>query len=75
MSSPIDELHERNTPARHVRELRTQLLLQLLFLDRRELDLSPLASAQLHELSPIPVALHQRAHTHFAGAAGSLAQE
>jgi DNA-binding PadR family transcriptional regulator len=61
------------TPARHVRELRTQLLLQLLFLDRRGLDLSPLASAQLDQLRPILVSLHEQAHT-TSGFARLLAQ-
>jgi DNA-binding PadR family transcriptional regulator len=50
------------TPAHHVRQLRTQLLLQLLFLDRRGLDLAPLAAAQLDQLRPILVALQQQAH-------------
>jgi DNA-binding PadR family transcriptional regulator len=41
------------TPAPHVRELRTRLLLQLRLLDRRHADLLPLAAGQLDQLAPI----------------------
>jgi DNA-binding PadR family transcriptional regulator len=51
------------TPAPHVRELRTRLLLQLRLLDRRGLDLTPLAAAQLEQLTPILAALQQQAGT------------
>jgi PadR family transcriptional regulator AphA len=61
------------TPSDHVRDLRTQLLLQFRFLDRRGLDLSPLAEAQLEVLTPILASLrHQAAAT--AGFAGLIAQ-
>jgi PadR family transcriptional regulator AphA len=52
-----------STPVRHVRELRTQLMLQLRLLDRRGIDLSPLASAQLELLTPILTALRGQADT------------
>jgi DNA-binding PadR family transcriptional regulator len=61
------------TPARHVRELRTQLLLELRFLDRRGLDLSPLATAQLEQLGPILAALRDQAET-TSGFAAVLAR-
>ncbi len=61
------------TPARHVRELRTQLLLELRFLDRRGLDLAPLARAQLEELGPILAALRDQAET-TSGFAAVLAR-
>jgi len=48
------------TPSPHVRDLRTRLLLQLRLLDRRRLDLVPLATAQLDVLSPIVAALDQQ---------------
>lgn len=61
------------TPAPHVRDLRTQLLLQLRFLDRRGLDLSPLAAAQLERLQPILTALRHQVDT-TSGFAGLLAR-
>jgi DNA-binding PadR family transcriptional regulator len=61
------------TPAPHVRDLRTRLLLQLRFLDRRGLDLSPLAAAQLEQLQPILAALRLQADT-TVGFAGLLAR-
>jgi DNA-binding PadR family transcriptional regulator len=61
------------TPSRHVRDLRTQLLLQLRLLDRRGLALSPLARAQLEQLTPILAALHDQADT-TDGFAGLLAR-
>jgi DNA-binding PadR family transcriptional regulator len=61
-----------STPALHVRELRTHLMLQLRLLDRRGLDLSPLASAQLEQLAPILTALRGQAAT-AEGFAGILA--
>jgi DNA-binding PadR family transcriptional regulator len=48
------------TPIPHVRELRTRLLLQLRLLDRRGLDVHPLAAAQLEELRPILCSLEER---------------
>lgn len=60
------------TPAPHVRELRTRLLLQLRLLDRRGLDLTPLAAAQLQQLTPILAALQHQART-TAGFAALLA--
>jgi DNA-binding PadR family transcriptional regulator len=57
------------TPSRHVRDLRTRLLLQLRFLDRRGRDLTPLAAAQLEQLQPILTALAEQvgATTGFVG--------
>jgi hypothetical protein len=49
------------TPAPHVRDLRTRLLLQFRLLDRRGLDLVPLAAAQLDCLIPIVTALRTQA--------------
>ena len=59
-------------PTRHVRDLRTRLLLQLRFLDRRGLDLRSLASAQLDQLTPVLAALRLQADTTtgFAGILG-----
>jgi DNA-binding PadR family transcriptional regulator len=54
------------TPSSHVREFRTQLMLQLRLLDRRGCDLSPLARAQLEQLAPILEALRGQ----VAGAEG-----
>ena len=51
------------TPVPHVRDLRTRLLLQLRLLDRRHLDVRPLASAQLGELTPIVASLGDQAAT------------
>ncbi len=51
------------TPASHVRDLRTQLLLQFKYLDRLGLDLQPLARAQLDLLTPIAGGLRGRAET------------
>jgi DNA-binding PadR family transcriptional regulator len=51
------------TPVGHVRDLRTQLLLQLKMLDRRCRDAAPLASAQLECLAPILSALRRQAAT------------
>lgn len=51
------------TPSLHVRELRTQLLLQLRCLDRRGQDLGLLARAQLEQLTPILAALRRQAAT------------
>jgi DNA-binding PadR family transcriptional regulator len=58
-----------SVPSSHVRELRTRLLLQLRFLDRRGLDLLPLATAQLEQLTPSLAALrdHADVRTGFAG--------
>jgi len=42
-----------STPVPHVRELRTHLLLQLRLLDRKGVDIHPLALAQLEQLTPI----------------------
>jgi DNA-binding PadR family transcriptional regulator len=61
------------TPAPHVRELRTRLLLQLRLLDRRGRDMSPLATAQLEQLTPILAALHDQADT-TGGFAGLVAR-
>jgi DNA-binding PadR family transcriptional regulator len=41
------------TPVPHVRELRTHLLLHLRLLDRKGVDVHPLAAAQLEQLTPI----------------------
>lgn len=41
------------TPVAHVRQLRTQLLLQLRLLERRARDTGPLAAAQLERLAPL----------------------
>jgi DNA-binding PadR family transcriptional regulator len=49
-----------DTPSEHVRDLRTQLLIQLRFRDRRGLDLSSLATAQLEQLTPILAGLHEQ---------------
>jgi PadR family transcriptional regulator AphA len=62
-----------DTPSEHVRDLRTQLLLQLRFLDRRGLDLSHLATVQLERLAPILAALREQADT-TDGFAGLLAR-
>jgi DNA-binding PadR family transcriptional regulator len=48
------------TPAPHVRDLRTRLLLQLRLLDRRHADLLPLAADQLERLQPILGSLEQQ---------------
>jgi DNA-binding PadR family transcriptional regulator len=48
------------TPVPHVRELRTRLLLQLRLLDRRGVDVHPLAAAQLDELQPILCSLREQ---------------
>jgi len=49
------------TPVSHVRDLRTQLLLQLKLLHRRGRDPRPLAAAQLAQLTPIVAALRLQA--------------
>jgi len=49
------------TPVAHVRDLRTQLLLQFRLLDRLGRDLAPLAVVQLEQLSPIVDALRGQA--------------
>jgi DNA-binding PadR family transcriptional regulator len=49
------------TPASHVRDLRTRLLLQFRLLDRRGLDLVPLATAHLDWLVPIVAARRAQA--------------
>jgi len=41
-----------SAPVPHVRELRTHLLLQLRLLDRKGIDVHPLAAAQLEQLTP-----------------------
>lgn len=51
------------TPAVHVRDLRTRLLLQFRLLDRRGIEIVPLARAQLEQLEPIVVALSVQAET------------
>jgi DNA-binding PadR family transcriptional regulator len=48
------------TPASHVRELRTHLLLQLRFLDRKGVDTTALAAAQLERLGPIVASLRDQ---------------
>ena len=48
-------------PAEHVRDLRTRLLLQFRLLDRRGIDLVPLAKAQLARLHPITASLRRQA--------------
>jgi DNA-binding PadR family transcriptional regulator len=50
-----------NTPVLHVRELRTRLLLQLRLLDRKGVDIHPLAAAQLEQLTPILASLKGQA--------------
>jgi DNA-binding PadR family transcriptional regulator len=62
-----------DTPAQHFRDLRTQLLLQLRFRDRRGLDLSKLATVQLERLSPILDALQEQVDIND-GFAGLLAR-
>jgi PadR family transcriptional regulator AphA len=52
-----------DAPVPHVRDLRTRLLLQLRLLDRRGLDVRPLAAAQLEELSPILDALNDKTNS------------
>jgi PadR family transcriptional regulator AphA len=49
------------TPVAHVRELRTQLLLQLRLLDRKGLDTTALAATQLERLTPILASLQAQA--------------
>jgi DNA-binding PadR family transcriptional regulator len=49
------------TPAPHVRDLRTRLLLQFRLLDRRGRDLVPLAASQLERMAPIVAALRAQA--------------
>ncbi len=61
------------TPAEHVRDLRTRLLLQFRFLDRRGIDIVPLAQAQLDRLHPILTSLQGQAET-TPGFAGLLAR-
>lgn len=51
------------TPVDHVRDYRTQLLLQLKLLNRRGADLRPLAAAQLDYLSPILTSLTEQFET------------
>jgi DNA-binding PadR family transcriptional regulator len=70
-SSAVDEW--LRLPAPHVRDLRTRLLLQLRLLDRRGLDLIPLARAQLDQLAPILTALRGQADT-TGGFVGLLAR-
>jgi PadR family transcriptional regulator AphA len=53
-------------PVEHVRDVRSQLLLKLLFLDRAGQDPAPLLRAQLAELAPLEEALRRKA----AGASG-----
>ena len=61
------------TPAEHVRDLRTRLLLQFRFLDRRGMDIVPLARAQLECLHPILASLRRQAET-TTGFVGLLAR-
>ncbi|HSS11922.1 MAG TPA: PadR family transcriptional regulator [Acidimicrobiales bacterium] len=49
------------TPVPHVRDLRSRLLLQLRLLDRKGLDVRPLAATQLEHLSPILASLNDQA--------------
>ncbi len=51
------------TPAPHVRELRTRLLLQFRLLDRKHADVLPLAAEQLERLSPIIKSLENQARS------------
>jgi PadR family transcriptional regulator AphA len=48
------------TPVAHVRDLRTQLLLRMRFLDRRGADIRALAEAQLEHLQPILASLEEQ---------------
>jgi PadR family transcriptional regulator AphA len=51
------------TPAAHVRELRTQLMLQLRLLDRRGVDMRPLAEAQVTQIGPVLANLRAQVRT------------
>jgi DNA-binding PadR family transcriptional regulator len=51
------------TPAPHVRDLRTRLLLQFRFIDRKHGDLFPLAADQLELLAPIIKSLESQARS------------
>jgi PadR family transcriptional regulator AphA len=51
------------TPVAHVRELRTQLLLQLRLLDRRGADMRPLAEAQVAQIGPVLASLKAQVRT------------
>jgi DNA-binding PadR family transcriptional regulator len=52
-----------SAPVLHVRDMRTRLLLQFRLLDRRGLDVRPLAATQLGQLTPILTALDDQAKT------------
>jgi PadR family transcriptional regulator AphA len=47
-------------PVDHIRDLRTELLLKLLLLDRRGLDRAPLLRRQIEHIEPIVLALRGR---------------
>jgi PadR family transcriptional regulator AphA len=49
-----------NEPVDHVRDVRSLLMLKLLFLERSELDRRPLLDAQREQLLPVEAALEQR---------------
>ena len=48
------------TPVRHIRDVRSELMVKLALLDRAGADPSALVRAQLDELRPIAAALDQR---------------
>jgi PadR family transcriptional regulator AphA len=52
-----------NEPVDHVREVRSLLMLKLLFLERSELDPRPLLDAQREQLLPVETALEERARS------------
>jgi PadR family transcriptional regulator AphA len=52
-----------NEPVDHVRDVRSLLMLKLLFLERSELDPKPLLDAQREQLLPVEAALEDRARS------------
>jgi PadR family transcriptional regulator AphA len=52
-----------HTPVAHVRDLRTQLLLQLRLLDRRGADIRALAEAQVTQIGPVLASLRAQVRT------------
>ena len=50
-----------NEPVDHVRDVRSLLMLKLLFLERSDLDPTPLLDAQREQLLPVEAALEERA--------------
>jgi PadR family transcriptional regulator AphA len=50
-----------NEPVDHVRDVRSLLMLKLLFLERSDLDPAPLLDAQRDQLLPVEAALEERA--------------